>query len=218
VLLDGNFSNEDLLATLVYYALTPPAEPDEIEQEIMQNMSPHTIGMLYRMVHLGSQTEEEIENNIAGKVMRRIKQPIFAKERTKGWFRYDPRSVLFAGIAVTMFGLLALTGTTAFDRYYFFRELLFGISASIFALGVLTTAFSYTFFQDADETVPLQAKAHGYRMYLQTVEWYRIEKDLNSFRQAMPYFILFGLKTEHFDTLIEYAQQELQLGASTANA
>lgn len=207
LLIDGVFRDRDLMSILVYYTLFPPKDPDVVEKVILDHTSPHTISTLRRMLFGGHQTEEELTQNIIGKLKSRLVKPINMDLMQKNLILYNPFKVQIVSLGIFFISIVTYTLGAVLSNS------LLNIVATIFLIiSIILFSFAHVFYENMNKLVSLQRRVKGYQMYLETVEWYTVEEDKDKFEAYIPFFILFNQKSDKFDDMIEYTLRKLQIG------
>jgi hypothetical protein len=210
MLLDGDISVDDVMSMMIYYSGHAPTD-DPIEKEMRKNISYHSLSVLYRIHYLDVVTEEEQNADVFGILSSKIKQPIIQKLKEKKMFRFNPQLIRNLSIFLMIMSVIPLL--VSFPLAMFTNALI------IISLGLMLIAATFInsaplFYENLNNILEIKARARGYQMYLKTVEWYTVEKDMDKFFEHVPYFLLFGQKKEHLEKIVEASLSKFQLEKS----
>lgn len=154
------------------------------------------------------QTEEELEANIFNELLREIKDPAIDALKQKKYFRYNPMYITVAGIIILVVALFPLV--TALGTSGFLASLTISVAILFLYIGIRMLLFSEIFYENFSNILPLQAKARGYEMYLKAVEWHTVKHDREKFKEFIPYFLLYNLKKDQFEDMIDFTLEYMQ--------
>ncbi|KXK26762.1 MAG: hypothetical protein TR69_WS6001000783 [candidate division WS6 bacterium OLB20] len=222
-MVDGEFDDVDVLATALYYILHTGevSAADELEQKIIRTYvdNPSNLhSLIYNVDYkaLFSHDSAYLSTAVYGDLQR------------KGYISYNPGFVQFiaANVGTLMLGYIWLGWLLV---YYILDQTagggvqMFWIAAgtAVVALYILfmcaiAASFAHSFHEISDKTVPLRTKVLGYRMFLKTADYFRVEKDREAFVTLAPYFIALRVQRKHWKQLFEHVLEHHVPGGTSA--
>jgi hypothetical protein len=205
----GYLRDADLLAMIAYYKLNPQrlsAFEKGVVSKIQMNDIRNIQGVIYWHAQGGANSYIQI--------LTRIVWPIFKQMRSRGYVVYEPRlvalfTVLFLGVSALMVSVLTVINilvslTTLTSIYTGF--------VVVFFVCLMIITFATAFHENIKNISALRREIKGYKMFLERVDYYKVDYDDATFRKSLPYLISFRLRGDRVGELIKRVLQEYGIG------
>lgn len=193
----GRLRTIDLMATLAYCRLNSGKEKfDIVEQQIVSH---YKVGDFLNL--RGIVTSPKGHTYV--QILKKIVQPIYRKLKQDKLFAYNPRLVALAGsiIALLLVGIAPAIwislGRSPIIYFICFIVMLVGL------LAYIAVVFSEDFCENLKNILPMRRDLLGYKMFLTTTEYYRIEQDKELFAKLIPFFISLGARKDKLKEMIK---------------
>lgn len=212
-LYDGEIDHYDIFATAVYYTIHQDKydQADDLEKYIInryvkQQGSMHSLLYDFQVDSLYADDADVLARAVYKDLQR------------KGYMLYNPGGLQafmsFIGWVSTMYiwgGWIVLV--MIFNRLtgesLDLGETNLIMLSVIFALwmiyiAALVNSFAHSFAERSELVIPLRTRLKGYRRYLKTADYFRVEKDHELFEKLAPYFIALRIKRKHWLRLFKH--------------
>lgn len=195
-----NLSTKGYSAIAVYYYLNKDKDSDEIERDIQKKYANKNF-----IKKLRAKDKYAKIDQLADKAFKKLEKI--------GYVLYNPNQIfVLAGIIslvliqfiftllpiVNEFATSILGKSSIIDYENFFSGL-------ILFLLICFPFYLFLTYENFEKVLPLRRKILGFKMFLNTTEYYTVIKDEVKFRKYMPYFIIFGIHKKYTNEMIDYA-------------
>ncbi len=169
---------------------------------------PYEKKLLSRLFNRRSQVNLSSLKNTFYKDLAEIKDDVYHDLMQRKYFIDNPKKVRNLHLAVG-FGLLIIAAGIAFMGYKLVWAWLLVVAASFGVAGLMLSILSAAMPQRTALGFELYRRALGYKLFISTAEKYRQRffESQNTFTQALPYAMLFGLTNKFAQALKQIGYQ-----------
>jgi hypothetical protein len=194
ILIDGKLHDRDFVAAIAEIILHPEMSLDLLQEGIKAKMTTKQV-LDSILVSLSNSKYGDLSQD---HTKRLYENKVYSEMVRSGYFAYNP-------LIIRLVAVLLIVLFLAIDLAFFASNLIIS-DWQILSMGLLGTValFSHSFHLNINKVVKARSLLLGYRMFLKTTEFYKVQLDNDAYRKHIPMLIALGVHTDQWPRLLEY--------------